>query len=420
MKINKKSLFTIGILVFFSFSIISPVFCKATAAHDVIWDLEQDNYLLKNFYVDEDDNFYFSYKNTDENQFYFTKISDEGVNYYTKNLDSEPSFYSYFVDDSISYFFVSIDKQIFPGDNVLGREFTIVKYTNELILDSIFHINLSSYFEGNLVGNLRYVDSDCVYIDIREYQTELTDLDSLQLAKFNTQGERLWNRTIALNPDRKFFSFCKNNLENVYVEHEGVLYYFNGEDGSELWKKEIILDDPGLIAFEENVLMVKYTQDGNLALYLVNVNQNIEWEYIIQKTMTDSYFEIQNVYIKDLSIGVSLKELKFDSAKETMTNIFHLKILNATKDVLYEEKIERMDNVETHADIFRNIKIYPTSDGNFYLYELMKDRVNDFAKNTIQYCIPRANFSSGFTIFASLTSVSILVLLVIYRRRTSK
>ncbi len=323
----------------------------------------------------------------------------------------EPSLYSYFVEDSVNYFFVS---------TVLGREFTIVKYTNELILDSMFHINLSSYFEGNLVGNLRYVGSDCVYVDIREYQTELTDLDSLQLAKFNTQGERLWNRTIALNPDRNFFSFCKNNLENVYLEHEGTLYYLDGEDGSELWKKEIILDDPGLVAFEENVLMVKFTQDGNLALYLVNVNQNIEWEYIIQKTMIDSYFEIQNVYIKDLSIGVSLKELKFDSAKEIMTNIFHLKILNATKDVLYEEEIERMDNVETHVDISRSIKIYPTSDGNFYLYELMKDRINDFVKNTIQYCIPRANFSSGFTIFTSLTSVSILVLFVIYRRRTSK
>jgi ABC-type transport system involved in multi-copper enzyme maturation permease subunit len=95
MKINKKNLFVVGILVFFSFSIISPVFCKAAAAHNVIWDLEQDNYLLKNFYVDEYDNFYFSYKNTDENQFYFTKISDEGVNYYTKKLDPEPSFYGY-------------------------------------------------------------------------------------------------------------------------------------------------------------------------------------------------------------------------------------------------------------------------------------------------------------------------------------
>jgi hypothetical protein len=317
----------------------------------------------------------------------------------------------------MAIFFVSIDKQIFTGDNVLGREFTIVKYTNEMILDSIFHINLSSYFEGNLVGNLRYVDSDCVYIDIREYQTELTDLDSLQLAKFNTQGERLWNRTIALNPDRKFFSFCKNNLENVYVEHEGVLYYLDGENGSELWKKEIILDDPGLIAFEENVLMVKFTQDRNLALNLFNVNQYIEWEYIIQKTMTDSYFEIQNIYIKELSIGVSLKELKFDSAKEIMTNIFHLKILNAAKDVLYEEEIKRMDNVETHADIFRNIKICPTSDGNFYLYEFMKDRVNDFVKNTIQYCIPRANLIPGYTLTTALTSVSFLVLAIIIRRK---
>ena len=421
MRTNKKNLFASGVLILFFLVIISPMFCNA-AAYSVRWDMELGENSLRNLSVDIDDNLYYSFRDYDEGTTYFSKVSKEGWELYNKTLNSEPNFYSYRIDDYGNHFFVFIDEIIIPEHAVLGREFTILKYTNDLILNSTIKVNLSSYFEGEFLGNLYYVDSDCIYFAIWEYQTEYTDLDSIQLAKFSTAGERLWNRTIAYNPKRTIFGFCKNSYGNIYVENEDVLFYIDDENGEEIWQKVNLMDDPYLMAFKEHVLMVDFTPDGRLVLKLCDVSESIAWELFIQKENVNGYFLIQNAAINDEYLGISVVEVYYDSDKQEKTNIFYLKMLSITKEILYEEeitmKIDEADNIVVDND--RCIKILPTSEGHFYLNEFVRDRANDIVENTIKYCIPKTNFIPGYTFIITLSSISIFVLAIIIRRRTSK
>ncbi|MCG3225091.1 MAG: hypothetical protein H7647_11530, partial [Candidatus Heimdallarchaeota archaeon] len=129
-----------------------------------------------------------------------------------------------------------------------------------------------------------------------------------------------------------------------------------------------------------------------------------------------------NAAINDEYLGISVVEVYYDSDKQEKTNIFYLKMLSITKEILYEEeitmKIDEADNIVVDND--RCIKILPTSEGHFYLNEFVRDRANDIVENTIKYCIPKTNFIPGYTFIITLSSISIFVLAIIIRRRTSK
>lgn len=436
MKIHKINLFVYGVLLFLFLLIISPVFCTA-AVYSVRWDIELEN-SPRGFSVDVDDNLHFSYWNSDGTKYYFSKISKEGLEFFDKALIPQPSFNTYLIDDFGKYFFVSIEKKINTWSGYLGKEFTISHYSADLIYISTFNVNLSSCFEGEFLGNLKYVDSDCIYFAILEYQGEYdelsTELDCIQLAKFSTTGEKLWNRTIALNPDSAIFSFCKNSYGNVYVENEGVLYYIDDENGTDIWQQTIVIDDPTislisleskyLMAFKENALLVVITSGLKLFMKLCKVDGNFDWELKLETETNNQVFNGRSIVIEDDFLGITTLEedLVYDEGEKTneKTNIFHFHLLNSAKEVLYEERIEITDEVVASSDILRGIIILPTSEGHFYRYEFMRDRENDIIKNTIQYCIPKTNFIPGYTFIISLSSISILVLLVINRRKISK
>ncbi len=423
MRIHKKNLFASGVLVLLFLLVISPVFCTA-ASYSVRWEIELEKFSLNGLSVDVDDNLYLSYLNSDEIEIYFSKVSKEGTEIFDKTLNPEPSNYRYRMDDFGKYYFIDTEEETF----------TISQYSNELIFISTYNINLSSYFEGEFFGDLYYVDSDCIYFAILEYQGEYdslnTELDRIQLAKFSTTGEKLWNRTIALNPDGTIFGFCKNSYGNIYVENEGVLYYLDDENGEEIWQKMIRIDDPTislisleskyLIAFKENVLLVVITYCSKLFMKLCKVDGNFDWELTIEAETPNRGLDGYSIAIENGFLGFTTLEDDFVSDTGEKTSIINLHLLNSAKEVLYEERIEFTDEVAVSSDILRYIKILPTSEGHFYRYELMRDRENDKVENTIQYCIPRTNFITGYTLIISISSISILVLLVAYRRKISK
>jgi len=66
------------------------------------------------------------------------------------------------------------------------------------------------------------------------------------------------------------------------------------------------------------------------------------------------------------------------------------------------------------------MKIYPTNDGNFYLYESMVDRVNEIEESIIKYCLPKTSIISGYSISIAFTSFAFLFLVVVTRRKIKK
>jgi hypothetical protein len=431
MRIHKKNLFASGVLVLLFLLVISPVFCTA-ASYSVRWEIEMETNSPRGFSVDVDDNLHFSYWNSDETENYFSKVSKEGIELFDKIISPKPNYITYLIDDFGEYYFIDIDEPINPWFSIMGKEFTISKYSNELVYYSTIRVNLSSYFEGNSTGHLYYIDSECIYFAIWEYQTDYYDLDSIQLAKYNTVGEKLWNRTLDLNPTynpyRPVFGFCKNSYGNIYVENDGVLYYLDDEDGTDIWQHTIVIDEPTiqideppyLIAFKENVLIVYLTLGQRVFLKFCYVDGNFDWELVIEPETNNRVFTSGSIAIEGDFLGITTLEEEFVYDEGEKTSIIHLHLLNSAKEVLYEERIEFTDEVAVSSDILRYIKILPTSEGHFYRYELMRDRENDKVENTIQYCIPRTNFITGYTLIISISSISILVLLIAYRRKISK
>ncbi|MCG3224995.1 MAG: hypothetical protein H7647_11050, partial [Candidatus Heimdallarchaeota archaeon] len=209
-----------------------------------------------------------------------------------------------------------------------------------------------------------------------------------------------------------------------------VLYYLDDENGTYIWQNTIVIDDPTislnsveskhLIAFKENTLLVVMTIGLRLFMKFCKVDGTFDWELKLETEETYLVFTGITIAIEDDFLGITSLVEDFDSDEGEKSSIFHLHLLNSAKEVLYEERIEITDESDTGWDVLRRIKIFPTSEGHFYRYDLTRDSVNDIVESTIQYCIPRTNFITGYTLLISLSSISILVLLVVYRRKTSK
>ncbi len=425
MKNYKKNVFSFGVLVLIFLISTVPIFSQAVS-YNVIWDMEVESDSLSSLSVDVDNNAYYSYWDSEISTYSFAKVTDDGLVLYDKPVIPEPESYMRRIDDNGNYFFISVNEQ--PYDNtVLGKEFTFTKYTSDLNYVSTSRVNLSNYFTGNFTGNLYYVDSDCTYFAIWEYQDEVHDLDSIQLAKFSVTGVKLWNRTIATTPDSTVFGFCKNSLGNIYVSDEGIIYYLDDDNGQIIWQKLIILDNSQytidsyhLTAFQENVLLVSVTLGQNLLLKLWNLDNSTGWELVVERDEIYHSFAISSVVVEGEYLGIVTYESSYVQEDQELTNIFKLKLLNMTKGVLYEEKIEYVYEIENPYDISRKMRLYPTSDGHFYLYECFKDEVNSIDESSIKFCIPRPNFSSGYTLLVTFAGFSALILAVIIRKRMVK
>ena len=261
MDISYKSKKLFGIMVPILLFLLLSTMCRA-ASLSIEWKMDFENKTIGGFSVDDNNNLYYSYWNDDAEENYYSKVTQEGQIKYNKTASPKPDSSIYWIDDSGNFFFLKIEDKI-PESDYLGKVFTFSKYDNNLTYESTSIVNLTSCFQNNFTANLYHVDDESVYFAIWEYQTDYSDLDRLQLAKFGMSGELKWNRTVATNPDRTIFGFCKNSFGNIYVENNSVLYYIDDETGIDIWQREITIIDPtissedqALVAFQENVLLL--------------------------------------------------------------------------------------------------------------------------------------------------------------------
>jgi len=425
MEISYKSKKLFGIIVpILLFLLLSPV-CQA-ASLSIEWKIGFENKTIGGFSVDNNNNIYYSYWNDEVEEFYYSKVTQEGQIEYNKTPSPKPDSFAYRIDDSGNFFFVKIEDKISESNN-LGKIFEFSKYDNDLTYESTSLENLSSYFQDNFTANLYHVEDESAYFAIWEYQTEYNDLDRLQLAKFGMSGELKWNRTVATNPNRTIFGFCKNSLGNIYVENNDVLYYIDDETGLNIWQREITIIDPTissedqtLVTFQENVLLVDFILDGRLFLKLCMLDNSMGWEMTIGPESISNFLTIMSLVVEDEYLALSVKEESFDFDKKEKITTFQLHLLNISKDVFYRDTVEFKDDDETGVDVRRNMGIYPTNDGNFYLYESYEDRGNEIKESTIKYCLPKFNTISGYTISIILTSFAFLFLAAVIRRKIRK
>lgn len=425
MEISYKSKKLFGIIVPILLFLLLSTVCQA-ASLSIEWKMDFENKTIGGFSVDNNNNIYYSYWNDNAEEYYYSKVTQEGQIEYNKTASPKPDSSTYWIDDSGNFFFVEIKDKI-SESNYLGKVFTFSKYDCNLTYESTSIVNLTSYFQNNFTANLYHVNDESAYFAIWEYQTEYNDLDRLLLAKFEISGELEWNRTVAINPDRTIFGFCKNSIGNIYVENNDVLYYIDDETGINIWQREIIINDPtissedqALVAFQENVLLVDFVLDGRLFLKLCMLDNSVGWEMTIGAESISNFLTIMSLVVEDEYLAISVKEGSFDFDKKEKITTFQLQLLNISKDVFYKDTVEFKDDDETGGDIWRAMKVYPTNDGNFYLYESYEDRVNEIKESTIKYCLPKFNSISGYTIPIVFTSFAFLYLAVVIRRKIRK
>ena len=430
IEINKGTVVVFGISVLFSLVIISPAFIKADTFR-VQWDMNIETNSLLSFTVDADNNLYFSFYNPSEHDYVYSKVSEDGLVHYDKTLSPKPNYNFSRIDNYGNRYFIYVEEKVYVY-SIYGKEFTITKFTDDLVYASTSFVNLSIYFEGNFTGYLYYVDSDCAYFAILEYQSDVDILLSIQLVKFTITGEKLWNRTITSDPCRNNFDFCKNANGNIFIGYDGILYYLVDENGAVIWQQTIIIEEPTieyydqeLMAYQENVMLVAWTIDGKLFLKLWTLDNSTGWElvYTAESTSTQPTFHSSSCVVEGDYLGIVTREHIYDVDDKELTSIYHLRLLNEEKEVLYTERVEIVEIVdvdETGFEINRKMKLYPTNDGNFYLYEFLYYKANDEDESTIKYCIPNPGFTPGYTFAITFTSVSILNLAVVIRKRMLK
>ena len=425
MEISYKSKKLFRIIVPITLFLLLSTVCQA-ASLSIEWEIGFEGKTIGRISVDNNNNLYYSYWNDDAEEYCCSKVTQEGQIEYNKTPSPKPDSFTYWIDDSGNFFFVKIEDKIEESD-YLGKVFTFSKYNNNLSYESTSIVNLTSYFQNNFTANLYHVDDEGAYFAIWEYQTDYSDLDRLQLAKFGMSGELKWNRTVATNPDRTIFGFCKNSFGNIYVENNGILYYIDDETGINIWQREITIidntissEDQTLVAFQENVLLVDFVPDGRLFLKLCMLDNSVGWEMTIGAESSSNFLTIMSLVVEDEYLAISVKEESFDFDKKEKITTFQLQLLNITKDVFYKDTIEVKYEDETGVDIRRTMKIYPTNDGNFYLYESMVDRVNEIEESIIKYCLPKTSIISGYSISIAFTSFAFLFLVVVTRRKIKK
>lgn len=431
MKLYKRNVFAFGTLSLILLISLVPMSCEA-ASYFEEWSLDLETDSFSGACVDNENNLYYSYWNDVVREPYFTKIDEDGKMLYDKPPTPDPACHFYDTDDFGNYYFIDIQEQ-YSSYYSLGKGFIIKKYTSDLIYESTSTVNLSVYFEGNFTGQLCYVDSNYVYAAILEYQSDIYDLNCLQLAKFDDAGTKLWNITISTNPSLSFFGsvghfgFCRTDSGIVYVASEGFLYNLDDEDGEDIWEKQIILDNAQytiesyyLIAYQENVLMVARTLSSVPLFKLWGQDDASKWEIVLDREEVYRQFYVSSISVEGEYLGIVTIEYTFDSEEEELTNIFNLLLLNVSAGVICTERIEYIEEASNQLIIQRHMQMYPTNDGHFYLFEYFSDTSTEILDITLKYCIPKPKFTSGYTIPISLFSMSILVLAVTLRRRRTK
>ena len=431
MKLHKRNVFAFGTLSLILLISFVPMSCEA-ASYFEEWGLDLETDSFSAAFVDNENNLYYSYWNDVVGEPYLTKIDEDGMMLYDKPPTPDPACHFYDTDDFGNYYFIDVLEQ-YSSYYSLGKGFAIKKYTSNLIYESTSTVNLSVYFEGNFTGQLYYVDSNCVYATILEYQSDIYDLTGVQLVKFDDAGTKLWNISVSTNPSLSFFGsaeyfeFCRTDNGEVYVTSEGFLYNLDDEDGEVIWEKQIILDNAQytlesyyLIAFQENVLMVAQTLGSAYLLKLWGQDGASKWEIVLNLEEVYRQFYVSSISVEGGYLGILTREYSFDYEEEEQTNIFNLLLLNVTAGVICTERIEYIEEASAYLIIQRHMQMYTTNDGHFYLFEYFSDTSTETLDITLKYCIPKPKFTSGYTMPISLLSMSILVIAVTLRRRRTK